>query len=92
MDREDSRLQTFLHDIEFAAGAGERNKTATRLSQSRKARRKAKDRVQLYETIHNFYTDEQNRNLLKALRRMQNEQIRMEKYLFGDRKFKNRVD
>ena len=57
-----------------------------------KMRRKAKDRVQLYEQVHSFYTDKQNTSLIKALRRLQNEQNVMEKYLFGTREFKNRVE
>ena len=89
---EDRKEQTFLHDLEFAPNKNERNKVATRFQQSRRTRRKAKDRAKLYEHIHNFYTDKQNQNLLKALRRLQNEQISEEKYLFGNREFKNRVD
>ena len=89
---EEKKEQTFLHDLEFAPDKNERNKVATRFQQSRRARRKAKDRAQLYEYISNFYTDKQNQNLVKALRRLQNEQITREKYLFGNREFKNRVD
>ncbi len=89
---EDKKAQTFLHDLEFAPNKNERNKVATRFQQSRRTRRKAKDRVKLYEHIHNFYMDKQNQNLIKALRQLQNEQITEEKYLFGDREFKNRVD
>lgn len=89
---EDRKEQTFLHDLEFAPNKNERNKVATRFQQSRRARRKEKDRAQLYEYISNFYTDKQNQNLIKALRRLQNEQITREKYLFGNREFKNRVD
>ena len=90
--KEDSRVQTFLHDMEFAPSGKERNKIATRLQQSRRARRKGKDRVQLYGKIHDFLTDRQNQNLLKELRRLQNEQVTVEKYLFGNREFKNRVE
>lgn len=90
--KEDCRVQTFLHDIEFAPNKNERNKVCTRLQQSRRIRRKAKDRAKLYEHIHSFYTDKQNQNLMKALRRLQNEQNTEEKYLFGNREFKNRVD
>ena len=90
--KEDSKVQTFLHDMEFAKDKGERNRIATRLQQSRKARRKAKDRVKLYEHVHNFYTDKQNQGFLKALRRLQNEQASEEKYLFSPREFKKRVD
>lgn len=89
---EDRKEQTFLHDLEFAPNKNERNKVATRFQQSRKTRRKAKDRAQLYECVSNFYTDKQNQNLIKALRRIQNEQITREKYLFGNREFKNRVE
>lgn len=89
---EDNKVQTFLHDMEFAPNKNERNKIATRLQKSRKIRRMAKDRAQLYENIHKFYTDKQNQTLLKALRRLQNDQITMEKYLFGNREFKKRVD
>lgn len=89
---EDGKVQTFLHDMEFALNKAERNKVATKLQQSRKTRRKSKGRAQLYENVYNFYTDKQNANLLKALRRMQNDQVAQEKYLFGKREFKNRVD
>ncbi len=89
---EDKRVQTFLHDIEFAPNKNERNKICTRLQQSRRARRKAKDRAMLYENIHKFYADKQNQNMVKALRRLQNEQSTVEKYLFGNREFKKRVD
>ena len=78
--------------MEFAPDQKERNKIATRLQQSRRARRKAKDRVQLYENIHTLYTDKQYTNLIKALQKLQNDQAAVEKYLFGNREFKKRVD
>ena len=46
----------------------------------------------LYENVHKFYADKQNQNFLKALRRLLNEQTSEEKYLFGKREFKNRVE
>lgn len=88
--KEDNKTQTFLHDIELAPNKNERNKVATRFQKSRKIRRKAKDRAQLYESVNNFY--KQNTSVIKALRRLQSEQITMEKYLFGNREFKNRVE
>lgn len=90
--KEDSRVQTFLHDMEFAPDGKARNRIATSLQRSRKERRKGKDRVQLYGKVHEFLADRQIQNLLKALRRLQNEQMTIEKYLFGKREFKNRVD
>lgn len=89
---EDCKVQTFLHDMEFAENREERNRVATRLQQSRRKRRKAKDKVQLYENVHKFYTDKQNAQFVKALRRLLTEQNTVEKYLFGKREFKNRVE
>ena len=57
---EDNKVQTFLHDMEFAPSKADRNKLATRLHQSRKRRREAKDRTLLYENVYNFYMDKQN--------------------------------
>ncbi len=92
MGAEDNKLQTILHDIEFAPNKAERNKIATKLQQSRRTRREAKDRVTLYEKVHELYTDRQYANLLKALRRLQNDQVAKEKYLSGNREFKKRVE
>lgn len=90
--KEDSKVQTFLHDIEFAENQKESNKINSKLRKSRKDRRIAKDRVKLYENVYKFYTEKQNQLLLKALRRLQNDQVSEEKYLFGNREFKKRVD
>lgn len=54
---EERKEQTFLHDLEFAPNKNERNKVVTRFQRSRRERRKAKDRAQLYEYIGNFYAD-----------------------------------
>ena len=90
--KEDSKVITFAHDFEFAANKNERNKIATKFQQSRRYRRKEKDRAQLYELVHKFYSDKQNQVLIKALNRLLNDQIAREKYLFGEREFKHRVD
>lgn len=37
----------------------------------------------MYGKVHEFYTDRQN--LIKSLRRLLNEQVTTEKYLFGNR-------
>lgn len=89
---EDRKVQTFLHDTEFALNRNERNKIATRLQRSRKKRREATDIVQLYENAYKFYLDKSNQNFIKALRRFLNEQRTVENYLFGKREFKKRVD
>ena len=90
--KEDSKVITFSHDLEFAANKNERNKIATKFQQSRRYRRKEKDKAQLYELVHKFYLDKQNRVLLNAIKRLLNDQIAREKYLFGEREFKHRVD
>lgn len=89
---EDCKVQTFLHDFELAPNKAERNKVATRCQQSRRKRRIAKDKVQVYENAYKFYTDRQNQNLIKTLRRLLNEQRTVENYLFGKREFRKRVD
>ena len=48
---EDKKVQDFLHEIEFAKDKNERNRIATRLSNSRKERRKAKDQTLLLKYI-----------------------------------------
>lgn len=89
---EDRKVQTFLHDTEFAPDRNERNKVATRLQRSRRKRREAKDIVQLYENVYKFYLDRSNQNFIKSLRKLFNDQRMMENYLFGKREFKKRVD
>lgn len=89
---EDNKVQTFLHDLEFAPDRNERNRIAARLQKSRQARRKAKDRVQLYENVYKFCTDKQGQNFIKALEHLQKDRAMMENYLFGERKFKKRVE
>lgn len=90
--KEDAKTQTFMHDLEFAPDKAERNKIATRFQKSRKERRRQKDITLLYEHLYSFYTDKKNAEMLKAIRRLQNEQISTEKYLYGQREFKNRVE
>lgn len=90
--KEDSKTQTFMHDLEFAQNKAERNKIATRFRNSRRERRRQKDKAQLYENVCKFYIDKQNQNLIKAMRRLLHEQNAVEKYLFGNREFKNRVE
>ncbi len=89
--REDARLQTLVHDIEFAEDS-ELYEAGINLRQSRRNRREAKDRTLLYRAIHNFCEDKQGQGLIKALKKVQGEQESQEKYLFGEREFKNRVE
>ena len=43
VNEEDRRLQDLLHEMEFAQNKAERNRSATKLQQSRRRRREYKD-------------------------------------------------
>ena len=66
--KHDKRVQDFLHGLEFAGNRQERNRIATQVSQSRKERRKLKDRMQLLEECAKFYGDKSNKQFFDKLR------------------------
>ena len=88
---EDKKVQDFLHAMEFAENKQERNRVATKLHQSRKRRRAAKDKVLELEKIYAFYKDQKNRPMLKALKNIVQNQKKTEEYLTGERTYKPRV-
>ena len=88
---EDKRLQDLLHALEFAPNKQERNKIATQFQQSRKRRRKAKDKVLELEKIYEFQKDQANRPFLKKLKGTLQQQKGTEQYLEGQREYKKRV-
>lgn len=88
---EDKRLQDLLHALEFAPNKQERNKIATQFQQSRKRRRKAKDKVLELEKIYDFQKDQANRPFFKKLRAALAQQKGTEQYLNGQREYKKRV-
>ena len=88
---EDKRLQDLLHALEFAPNKQERNKIATQFQQSRKRRRKAKDKVLELEKIYEFQKDQANRPFMKKLKGALQQQKGMEQYLEGQREYKKRV-
>ena len=90
--KEDASTQDLLHELEFSRDKNERNRVATKFQQSRRRRREQKDKTLLYEKIYKFYTDNSNQHLIKALRRLMNEQVGAEKYLSGERKYTKRVN
>lgn len=90
--KEDSKTQDYLHELEFSKDRDERNRVATKFQQSRRFRREQKDKTLLYEKVYKFYTDSSNQHLIKALRRLMNEQVGAEKYLSGERKYTKRVN
>lgn len=91
VNEEDRRLQDLLHALEFAPNKQERNKIATRFQQSRKRRRKAKDKVLELEKVYDFQKDQNNRPFLKRLKGTLQQQKGTEKCLEGHREYKKRV-
>ena len=88
---EDRRLQDLLHAMEFAPNKQERNKMATKLQQSRRRRRQAKDKVLELEKIYDFQKDQANRLFFKKLKAALAQQKGTEQYLNGQREYKKRV-
>ena len=89
--KEDKRLQDLLHDLEFTANAKEKNRVATNLKESRKTRREYKDKVQMLESIVQFFEDEQNAKVLNKLTQLLGKQRKNEEYIFSDRSYRYRV-
>ena len=88
---EDKRLQDLLHALEFAPNKKERNKIATQFQQSRRRRRKAKDKVMELEKVYEFQKDQANRPVFKKMKATITQQKGNEQYLSGPREYKKRV-
>lgn len=91
MEREGKRLQDLLHDLEFSANVKEKNSVATKLKESRRTRREHKDRVQMLESIVQFFNDEQNVKVLNKLTQILGKQRKNEEYILSDRSYRYRV-
>ena len=92
VNTEDRRLQDLLHEIEFAADKNERNRTATKLQQSRKLRRENKDVVKRNERLVKFFEEQKNRETLNRMRQLLGQQRKEEEYLNSERIYKKRVE
>lgn len=92
MSLEDRRLQDLLHEIEFAPGKAERNRAATKLQGSRRARRENKDEVKRYERIVKFFEEQNNKRTLNQMRQLLGQQRKEEEYLSSERVYKPRVE
>lgn len=88
--RHDRCVQDFLHEFEFSTSKQERNKIATRLSRSRKERRRLKDRAQMMEKVARFYSDKGNKQFFDRLKSLVEEQKKTEEYLESERVYKPR--
>lgn len=89
--KHDKRVQDFLHALEFAENRQEWNKIATQVSQSRKERRRLKDRAKLLEECARFYGDKSNKQFFDKLRSLVAKQEKEEEFLESDRIYKPRA-
>ena len=92
VNTEDRRLQDLLHEMEFASDKNERNRTATKLQQSRKLRRENKDVVKRNERLVKFFEEQRNRDTLNRMRQLLGQQRKEEEYLNSERIYKKRVE
>jgi hypothetical protein len=90
LERENKRLQDFLHAIEFEPNARERSKICTKLHLSRKARRTYKDIVEIQEPIVLFFQDPQHKRTLDKMTQLLGEVRKQEKY-HSERKYIPRI-
>lgn len=90
-DLEDKRLQDLLHELEFSKNAKERNKVATKFAKSRQKRRIAKDERMMLEKIVDFCSIKENKDCIKRMRKLLNDQRIQEQMLLGERSYHPRV-
>lgn len=89
---EDKRLQDLLHQLEFSENENEKRRAGTRLQQSRKERRRQKDRVKRLELFVKFCNEPEHKKTLNKMRQMLGAQRKEEKYLNSERVYKPRME
>lgn len=82
------RARKWAHKFEFASNKQERNRLGTAFQNERRLRRKYKDIVDLYKTVRDFASSENNKAVLKRLNGMLNIQKHQEEYLDSKREYK----
>ena len=91
VNEEDRRLQDLLHEVEFAPNKAERNRSATKLQQSRRRRRECKDIVKKNEKLVKFFEEQKNREILNRMCQLLGQQRKEEEYLASERTYKPRM-
>lgn len=91
VNEEDRRLQDLLHEVEFAPNKAERNRSATKLQQSRRRRREYKDMVKKNEKLVKFFEEQKNREILNRMCQLLGQQRKEEEYLASERTYKPRM-
>ena len=89
---EDSKVQDFLHEIEFEPSSKKRALIDTRLHDSRRKRRIAKDKAGLLKAIKDFIGDATNRGFIKRMKKLQSDLRMQEEYLASERTYKPRAN
>ena len=92
VNEEDRRLQDLLHEVEFAPNKAERNRSATKLQQSRRRRRECKDIVKKNEKLVKFFEEQKNRETLNRMRQLLGQQRKEEEYLASERTYTPRMN
>ena len=91
VNEEDRRLQDLLHEMEFAPNKAERNRSATKLQQSRRRRREYKDMVKKNEKLVKFFEEQKNREILNRMCQLLGQQRKEEEYLASERTYTPRM-
>ena len=77
--------------MEFAPNKAERNRSATKLQQSRRRRREYKDMVKKNEKLAKFFEEPKNWETLNRMRQLLGQQRKEEEYLASERTYKPRM-
>ena len=88
---EDSKVQDFLHEMEFESNNKRRAVISTRLHDSRVKRRVSKDTSKLLKPVTDFVREATNRNLIKLMKQMRSDLKSAEEFVFGQREYKKRA-
>ena len=92
VNEEDRRLQDLLHEVEFAPNKAERNRSATKLQQSRRRRREYKDMVKKNEKLAKFFEEPKNWETLNRMRQLLGQQRKEEESRASERTYKPRMN
>lgn len=87
---EDSKVQDFLHEMEFESNNKRRAVISTRLHDSRVKRRISKDTSKLLKPVTDFVKEATNRNLIKLMKQMRSDLKSAEEFVFSQREYKKR--
>ena len=89
---EDRKVQDFLHELEFAKDKNERNRIATKFSNSRKQRRESKNQALLVKYIVEFLDVKENRECLNRMKKLLGNQRKQEQYVLSEKHYNKRVN